>query len=438
MLKKVIGYLIVVLALGLPFHGVISVFLPDCFRFWKEAVLVILLGVVIYLELRTTLRFETKNPRSPLKKRGLIYSLLFLGWGSLLVFLSEDKQTAFVAFRYLGMGFLVYLIFSRLFTVYGEKWKEEVLQKFSRYFIWSCVASVLFGTWAKFLGGYEVLKQFYSTTISSWVPGQTLPLYHEAGGLIRMQGGSSGPIEFSHLLLVAIFLSLCWYPPQSSPFGKGGGCLSSPLRRGSWRGFWVQTGIVIILFFGIYQSYSRAALLALVVGGGIWLAVQRFFQKWKRGFIGLLLVFVIGGGVFLGIDSSFRNKLLERGGTSDHFTRPIEAFQMGLYRPFLGSLGALGPAARAKKLSENNDDQAPIAENVFVDYFAQLGLIGLVLAIGFFVSVFWKVQKQWWPFVGGFLVVTNLATIFDMTPVAIVFFIMLSFLQNTFQTPVSR
>ena len=416
MFKRMVAYLVLVLALGLPFHGVISVFLPDCFRFWKEVILAILLGIMMYEEVKNYLGCAHTSPRPSFERRGK-WAILFLLWGSLLILLNEDKVTALIAFRYLGIGFLVYLIFSSMFRIYGESFKREVIHKFSKYFIGSCVVSVLFGTCAKFLGGYEVLKQFYSTTISSWVPGQTLPLYHEAGGLIRMQGGSSGPIEFSHLLLGAVFLSLYSKTPLA-PFIKG--------------------AVICVLLFGIYQSYSRAALLALLIGVVIWLLTEESLKRLRKGFIGIIFMSVIGGGLHVFNTPELQQKLLERGGSSDHITRPIEAFEMGIEHPLLGNLGALGPAARAKNLSENNDDKAPIAENVFVDYFAQLGMIGLVLAIGFFVSVFWKVQKQWWPFIGGFLIVTNLATVFDMTPLAITFFIVLSFIQKTSQTPVSK
>ena len=142
--------------------------------------------------------------------------------------------------------------------------------------------------------------------------------------------------------------------------------------------------------------------------------------------------------MFFGLSQDFQKKFLERGGTSEHFTRPLEAIQVGLDRPFLGHLGQLGPAARALHLREKNDDQALIAENVFVDYFAQLGIVGVFLAFAFFVSVFWRVQESWFPLIGGFLVVAHLATIFDMTPLSIAFFLVLSFIQKLSQKLFSR
>ena len=413
-MKKIALFLILVLALGLPFHGALTVFPPECFRYWKELVLGLLLGMSIGKMVWT---WWKKRESFPILVNAEWLAFLFLLWGAVLVISSDDWQTALFAFRYLGFGFLVYLIFSRLFVFYGGVWKQEVFQKFSSYFVGSCLASVLFGVWAKFLGGFEVLRSFYSTTISSWVPGQALPLYHEANGVVRLQGGGSGPIEFSHLLLLAVFLSFYF------KFG---------------RSFWGRGFILLILLFGIYQSYSRAALLALVVGGGIWIFFQAFFKKWRKVCLVGSLFLVLGGGMFFGLSQDFQKKFLERGGTSEHFTRPLEAIQVGLDRPFLGHLGQLGPAARALHLREKNDDQALIAENVFVDYFAQLGIVGVFLAFAFFVSVFWRVQESWFPLIGGFLVVAHLATIFDMTPLSIAFFLVLSFIQKLSQKLFSR
>ncbi len=445
-MQKLILWLVCTLGILLPFHGVITVFLPEPFRFWKEGILIFLLGVVIFLELQRifvvkplssfkNLSVLVKKIGFPLLKRGEetgefkfseTLALLFLIWGGGLVLVSSDFQTAGMAFRYLGMGFVVFLILSRLLAHFGEKWGKEVFQKFSWCFIGSCVASVLFGTWAEYLGGFDILAQFYSTTISSWVPGQTLPLYHEVDGAVRMQGGSSGPVAFAHLLLVAVFLLFLNGRRQFSIFNFQ---FSNNFQYAIFNSqknfllFLTSYFLLLVLVFGIYESASRAAVLGLVAGGLIWLFFHYRSKVWK---VAIITIVFIGLG-FVG--QKIYDKVVHRAGTLDHFTRPVEAFQKGLESPVFGSLGELGPAARAKNLRENDDDQALIAENVFVDYFAQMGIFGILLAIGFFISLFWKSKKEWWPFVGGFLVVVNLATIFDMVPVGMVFFLMLAFLE---------
>ena len=405
LMKNLVTWLICILAFFLPFHGAISVFLPDFFQFWKEGILMVVFCILVFVEGKRVVE-EIRN--LPLSKEE-VFCILFLLWGVVLTLLSEDKETAFVAFRYLGLGFFVYLICLRLFRSFSAEWQKETFQKFSVVFVCSCVCSVLFGVWAKFFGGFDVLKDYYSMTVSSWVPGQMIPIYHEAGEFIRMQGGSSGPIVFSHLLLGGLFIKL-------------------KIRDKSSVGI-LDLVIWGILLFGIFQSFSRAAVLALVVGGIVWLYLMGCFDRLKSGVVGGLIVFLLVSGTFSLVNLEMRTNLFLRGGTSAHFSRPVEALKVGLEHPFLGDLGKFGPAARVKNLRENNDDRAMIAENVFIDYFVQMGIVGLVLALCFFVAVFRSLKKEFWPFLGGFLVVANLATIFDMTPIAITFFIILAFAQ---------
>ncbi|HID92402.1 TPA: hypothetical protein EYP45_04775 [Candidatus Peregrinibacteria bacterium] len=271
---------------------------------------------------------------------------------------------------------------------------------FSKYFIFSSVSSIAFGSWVKFGNGAEITRNFYSQTISSWVPGQTIPLWHEAGEFVRMQGASSGPIEFSHLLLVALFFTLI-----------------SKLKN-----------IYKILFsavflFGIWQSYSRAAILGAIIILLFHLIyplkdkISEIIKKNKKKVLITVLVVIFAG--FWGIQNT---NTLERAGTLEHFTRPVEAAKFGLDNIFSNNLGKLGPAARAKNLRENNNDSAMIAENVFIDIFAQMGIIGLILYLLFFFYLAKELEPKFLGIFLASLLVMNLATIFDMTPVSILFF----------------
>jgi hypothetical protein len=416
----------IALAILLPWHGFITVFFPELFRFWKEGLLVFLGLAAIAAEagngnlgsLVTGRRLFVKKISAAAQHMTCVsppevWAWVFFAWGTLLAFSQTDLTMGLTAWRYLGMGFLWFLILLRL-RRYGQildpDWSKKVFHKFSTAFIFSNLVAVLFGIWAKFGGGFAFLKNFYSQTISSWVPGQTIPLYHEADDLIRLQGTSSGPIEFSHLLVVALFLAII-----------------SPLKKQNLTAINCKLLTVILLLFGIWQSGSRAAGLAALIILGYWFyTVLKSTQIWKKHQkIGrhLSLFLIITGSLLLTTQTS----LWQRAGTSDHFTRPVEAFQIGLQAPLWGQLGQLGPAARAKNLKENNNDQAPIAENVFVDYFAQLGLLGLILALGFFVSLFRQSEAPYRWFIGVALILMNLATIFDMTPIALSFFTLFAF-----------
>ena len=415
-MRKLLAILIVLLGALLPWHGTITVFLPEYFRWWKEAILLVLLGVVLVQEI-----WAWREKKLKKFTWAEILAFLFLFWGVTLVILNPDLKTAMIALRYLGMGFLVFLIFSRLLRnvensrLVGKNWGQRLFHNFSTAFVISGVLSVLFGTWAEFFGGFEVLQNFYSSTISSWVPGQIIPIFHETGGLIRMQGAKSGPIEFLHLLLAGFALV---------PFIQ--------------TKIFIKVVFAIVLLFGIFLSFSRAAILGAVILIAVfafqnWNSLFSFMVNWGAAKVFFVILVLAGGALFfIPLPLSLQSGgLVLRSGTIEHFSRPIEAMQTGLKKPFFGNLGGLGPAARMKNLREKNDDKALIAENVFIDYFAQMGVIGLALAIAFFVSTFRNVRREWWGFLAAFFVVMNLATIFDMTPVAIAFFMILAFLQKS-------
>ncbi len=418
----------------LPWHGAITVFLPSIFRYWKEGILfgLLLTGLFGCFHQKGLTFF-----RLLLKKKMVLWSSLFLFWLGVLVIIDQNYYSL-IAARYLGFGFLVFLIMNLWWEVYPKQIKP-LLNDFSGVFIGSMLATVLFGIWAKFGGGFEILSQVYSTTISSWVPGQVMPLYHQtADGFIRMQGGASGPVEFGYMLFVALFLLL--KPILLTSF-------SWTNDRSLWLRFFMLGG----LLFGLVQSGSRAALGGglLLILGGIIIAIIRHenihtikkiapqmlrLVKWL-----LLTIIIVGLVKWLAfsllpssdtVDES-EGFAIMRMSDSAHITRPLEALKVGLTHPVMGDLASYGPAARMKNLNENNNDQAPIAENVFIDYFVQMGLLGSLLALLFWGSLLKSLKGFDRLFIGVSFLVINMATVFDMTPLAILFFIVFSFLSKS-------
>lgn len=387
--------LLQILFFFLPLHGLISVFDVPYLRFWKEGVL-ILIGLVWFLYESTSF-LNKKSVHISLQES---LALCFLLWLLALVFIADDTKTALVAARYLGLGLAVFFLISRLKSL--GKIKETNIAPIISAFLCGVTASVFFGIWAHFLGGYEILQSWYSQTISSWVPGQTIPLYHETAGIIRMQGASSGPVEFAHLLLFA-FMVL-------------------PIARLQKK---TQGFFVFILLLGMVFSLTRAVWLALFFCGA-W----AWFQQNKISFKKLGIIFATGVLLFAAslFSSTVQNIVLRSESTQEHFSRPLEVFKIGLESPFLGNLGKAGPAARAYNLQQHNNDKAPVAENVFIDVWAQTGMVGIFLFLGFFGSFFFKKQKIMYLFLAVGIFVANLASIFDMTPVSISYFLLLGLL----------
>ncbi len=422
---------LVALATFLPWQGLISVLLPEVFRFWKEGILLVLILTLVMAQGSDLNSFFARFKTSKV----YVLSFLFLCWGLFLICINPDKSTTLTAFRYLGLGYLVFLVVGLLLENISKKDTKKYLKTFVTYFVGSASLSVLFGFWAQFGGGYDILGNLYSMTISSWVPGQGIPIYHQTSeGLVRMQGGASGPVAFGHLLVLALWANLFVIKPKI------------------WLYYRLSFLVTVLLLAGIYYSASRGALL----GGSFLLSIffvqyivktfsylasgkqglmKKISRVLRRGFfmrrIWIILLALLGLNQMTDIDILEKlpkiNQITEmRISDSDHLTRPLEALEIWKTAPVLGNLGELGPAARAKNLNENNNDQAPIAENVWIDYLAQLGLFGFLLALGVWGLVFWETRFRTKVLLVIFLGLTQLATLFDMTPVSLAFFTLLA------------
>ena len=70
-------------------------------------------------------------------------------------------------------------------------------------------------------------------------------------------------------------------------------------------------------------------------------------------------------------------------------------------------------------MTENNNDQGPIAENVIADWWVQLGALGMILGVAWLFYVTIGLTVEGIGFAIAAIVMLNLASIFDMTPTAI-------------------
>ena len=216
------------------------------------------------------------------------WAIFFLFWLGFLFLIHPEKKYAIIAARYLGINFFVFItIFFSLLSISKNFDLKKITQNIIKFFIVSCLISTIFGIWAKFAGGNNFLENFYSTTLSSWVPGQKIPLYHESYNFIRMQGTSSGPIEFSHLLLIGFcllfflniskkiqklnfsFFGLRFVRVEKKVLSKN--CKFScqnffiKFMEKNYIFKSIKIFIGLIFCFGIFQSFSRAAILGLFI-----------------------------------------------------------------------------------------------------------------------------------------------------------------------------
>ncbi|PID70250.1 hypothetical protein CSB37_02595 [bacterium DOLZORAL124_38_8] len=394
-MKHFFYYLTAVIAFLLPLHGGITVFLPEPFRWWKEVLLLLLALLLVGLELKTIVNKGVKHWVKSFSRTEIFAGLFFL-WGVILLFLNADMFYSAYALRYLLLPVGVFLLVSRVNKQFSADFQQKNLKNFAQWFVGGLLVSVLFAFLFQQLQLSNTLLSFYSAVPSSWVPGQILQKWHETHGFVRWQGLSSGPIELSHLLVLGL---------ACLPFTK-------LKKHGQW--------LLGLIFVGaVLASFSRSAVLALGVLF-CWEISQRYNLKKYYTTYKKAVLFGMCGLLFVGW--LFAPKILNRAGTSDHFTRPVKALRVGLKSPVLGNLAQLGPAARMKNLQENNNDQALIAENVLVDVFAQMGLVGLCLFFLFLYQVHKQLPRQYRSVFYALFLMMNLATIFDMTPISIAYF----------------
>ncbi|MCB9809473.1 hypothetical protein H6771_00645 [Candidatus Peribacteria bacterium] len=389
-LSAVLAVIMGLFGLLLPWHGLLSVLLPESLsslRLWKEALLALLGFIALGQYLAASIAQRRLQPLPWVT----LLSLLLLLWGGVALLTTPIASPyAVQALRSLLLGPLVLGVITALPPRY-----RVPLSTFMTPLIISTVLGVVFGLWA-WGDGFAVLSQWYSPTISSWVPGQTLPLYHEAWGLPRMQGGASGPVAFAHMLLIALW-GLYYHPPR-------------------WPQ-WLRTLCGVVLLLGIGLSFTRAVWLVLALWGLWQWHVRRPLRRWQWG--GILLL----GALALSV-------LLPRAGTVHHVTAPMAVVQHftqqatpGQY--LTGRLGSIGPAARMQAMAEQGTDRAPIAENVWLDVLVQLGGVGLLLMIMLWWQTYRGLEEAAQGLLLGFVLLTNMATLFDMTPLSLSFFLAL-------------
>ena len=398
------GSLMLGLIIGLPWHGFFTVFAPD-YWWWKE----LLLGVLALLAIPAYWqRWDVLTK---------ILVLLCL-WGGVLWLFSAEKMQALIALRYLLLGMIAWGIFRGNFRFLKDSnhlaWRKILAQGF----LLSLGLSTLFGwymlrvaipAWEQ---GAENLASWYSATISSWVPGQTLPLYHLVGETPRLQGATSGPNALAVMLVM--------------------GLLILGTKKWSWGRFDLPFSAALsgLLFLSLWGTASRVGILLAVGLAFVWGSQQFFPRKieWQKFWAELWdpaniwrrkKIFGLFGAAIASVLVIISNLDWDRAGTTEHFARPLATAEQITQAPLVGQLGTIGPAARWKNLQVSDNDQALIAENIFLDFGAQLGLpaLGFLLLWG---ALLWRDLnfrgKTWLLLIALW---GSTATLWDMTPVAI-------------------
>jgi len=151
-------------------------------------------------------------------------------------------------------------------------------------------------------------------------------------------------------------------------------------------GFWLLSGLILVLWIGLVPTFSQSSFLALLAGLAM-LAAIRWSWRWTLGVvavgaIGAVLVVLLVGGSGkitsdrLNVDLSGRGNLVS-GGLDLFSERPVQGYGSGSFQ------------AAYRDHRKNKDVPVTVSHTEPVTVAAEQGLVGLALYISLIVVALW-------------------------------------------------
>jgi len=369
---------VILLAL-LPFHAFLFTWFHSFFwqqdfvifvQAWKEILLGIL-GILALFKLFLTLKFPSS------KSFWLGFSLILLA----VVYLVFDE--GILLQRVLGLRNLTLFLGIFLAVKFFDFEKERV-EKLKKIVLIASGLVVLFALLQKFILPPDFLVSFgYSENVSSWLPGGNLPAYHLVEGkadLIRLQSTFAGPNQLAAFLIVILpfAISELWRKLKSASLAK-------KKVQAVWEVFLILGGVLTLIF-----TFSRSAWL-----GGICIFLVFAIYQWRKNLPKKIKQKLLFGGV-LGIialalltffQPNFREIFLRDASTLAHFERSREAFTLMLQNPLGVGLGETGGVSQ-------RFENSLTPENSYLSFALELGWLGGILFLAFFVMLLFELRKS--------------------------------------------
>lgn len=366
---KMAYYLMMALLFLLPFHAFGTVALNYGYGFadvfgsamyvsmWKEfllAILVILLGI----------QFVIKRE---LPKLDMLDWLIlgYIGFGivhALLIGISIEQFIWGARFDYM---FLVIFLVVR--HVHFDEFEVKGLLETT---LWAGFFSLLTGCIIHYWIKPENLIIFgFRNDWSTWYPGQSLAFCQkiENQELCRMSGTFAGPNQLGAYAVMLIPVLLYW---RDVLFYKMKG--------------WIPIITLCMAFFALYATYSRGAILGLMVviltfalyRSGIGKRIQ-----WRYVVYGLVIFCIVVAGALLVLS----DQLIRPESTGEHLAAWIMGVKEMISHPLGQGLGAAGPASYRV-------GTPIIPESWYLQVGIELGPPGLAL---FFAILIVTIKKLW-------------------------------------------
>ena len=355
--------IILLLAL-LPWHAFFVTWFSDFFfisssvlSLWKEFLILVLSGFFV--------KKWVQEKSFPIKFYFFDYIFfVFLGIALLsAVFLTQDLTQSLLGFKYDFSFFVLFYLIRGLIDT------EEYKEKFLFIFLHSAFLSVLFGLVLYFFFPADILLYFgYSENISSYYPGQALPMYHMLAdtGISRLASTFSSPNHFAFFLIILTSVLFAFYKKIRSYVAfplSGTGIFSTVvprdpcLRRDDKSGFITVVlfyAFIFLSFLALILTFSRSAFLAF---GFIFLL---YFllpllqgEGWGEGLKNykkiMLSILGVGGAImllgFLVFPQFSQQMIVRTTSSSEHLNHSYKALQYVYQNPLGIGLGTAGPAS---------------------------------------------------------------------------------------------
>jgi putative inorganic carbon (hco3(-)) transporter len=155
-------------------------------------------------------------------------------------------------------------------------------------------------------------------------------------------------------------------------------------------GFWLLSGLILVLWIGLVPTYSQSSLLALLAGLAV-LAAIRWSWRWTLaavaiGAIGAVLVVLLVGGTGkitpnrINVDLSGRGSLIS-GGADLFSERPVQGYGSGSFQ------------AAYRDHRANKDAPVTVSHTEPVTVAAEQGLIGLAVYLTLIAVALWTLGR---------------------------------------------
>jgi len=330
---------------------------------------------------------QRKKTSTPIVKddiERLIAWLLALGLLS-TIFITQDLGAFVWSARYSLLPLTVF------WSLHSFNTEEEQIKTLITYWLYWSAGVIVFGLIMVGVIPKETLIEWgYNPAVAvgdgQWLAAATIPAYQTvAGSIPRLQSTMSGPIQFAGFSLIVVFLA--------------------PFIKQTTKHFLYPT-LALIGVIGVLGSFSRAAWIALFLGG-VYLLYNYFLNKgWKKGeifaiFFIFTTIIVLTSSVVLFRPNAERQRQL----IADIFNRSVsdrehvnsisqslqDYQEIGLFGLGFGYSGA------ASIQNKNINILAPeprFVDNSYIRWYEELGILGAVVFINLLYFLTKELFKQ--------------------------------------------